>query len=250
MDNSFKKDTFAIAVGMCLVALFFGSLGYPIWLGALIGFFGGYLTRIIEEPQKIAWAAKTAWRNIVGCKPPENWKIRVEAIIWATIGINGLIAYTIAPLMTWAILGNGSVIKTHLPTLLALSMICSLMPAALIYFTYDNELHKTARLLGKHCNVIAIPFYAAYFTILWTWKAVIKLPFLFAVSLRFTRTFLLLVHSRDAVACGIYGCAFGTGISLFGPANPVLLLVSVVVGALTGATMRRVVLYLLQPQSA
>lgn len=265
MESSFKKDAFAIAVGIFLGTMFFRSLEYSLWMGALIGFIAGYLARIITEPNRVVWAAKTAWRKTIEWRPATDWKERLIAGLYGTCMAGGILSVLISlpfalaaynppsepDFLTQIVIQfyKNSFLVGYIGVTVAAHFLALLIFVPFTYMTYNTAMDATAKNTARYCNFFALHYYAVKLPIVGLWKLIVSIPMVFTTSWRFAKIFLFLVHSSNAMACGVYAC-IGVGIvAILVPANPVLLAVSMIVGGIAGAGMRRVVLYLLQPQT-
>lgn len=269
VQGDFGKDALAIALGMFfgLVAAYaFELQGVQLLVGAPVGALMGYLARMLMEPERIKWAAKTAWRKVINWHPKPDWKERVEggAAIGLSIGGGISLVLLMVSILVYSIYSIDEpllAIKICLIYLIGGSVASVFSAILFIPAEYFNECpvaDQFTRNAGWLFNMFTAPFTAVIlpFVLLfnlthWCWENrqwLAKTAREVAVrAASFIKVFVLLVHSDHFSACGSWA-AIGVIVAILTvPLTIPAILVSVTIGGLVGAGMRQIVLMLLTP---
>lgn len=248
--NLFWKDAMAMFFGMFFGAMLAHSAGCYWLVGVLAGGGIGYLSRLIQEPERVVWAARTAWQKTVSWEPDKEWwRLFLATNFYATM-FSGGAASPLAGLVGICVVAQITLI-TLIPAIVgylvgvALALLFALV-IAILFFLLDIETTEELKRHFRQRKDLAWRYNAVtiyYRLLIWT-------VFGIKTILGFVKSFVILVHSERFTACGAYSIIGALGIYIYIPYQPALMAIVAVAGALLGAILRRVVLRILEPSSA
>lgn len=264
------KDALAIGLGFFfgLVAAYaFELRGVQLLVGAPVGALMGYLARMLMEPERVKWAAKTAWRKTTELRPKPDWRERIVIGVRVGLATGGIGGILISVISVSAVLsgkgselplGNlvgGSSLLAYCASFIAMTLLAIPLDILLVYCLFDSPNSRETIYFvwfAKNFNAIAIHYHAVRFLLIGLYKTAIFLeyiPAIVKVILKLTKTFLLFVHSDHFSACGSWAAVGVIVTILTVPLTVPSILISSVIGGLVGAGMRQVVLMLLAPEN-
>ncbi|MBI2056307.1 MAG: hypothetical protein HYT37_02915 [Candidatus Sungbacteria bacterium] len=252
-DTAFRKDVFAMFVGMALGAMLAHAVGYLWFLGILSGGALGYVVRMLTEPERIKYAGKRAWQTIVGSLAV-NWKQRMISDFYCGIGFGGILGIYSGSVSL--ISGEDPYFGIQNPLVryglyTIASNVIAVFFSLLILYPVNAEEPEGANIFmrfGVNFNSVAIHYYILRWLgigVAWMFYRLTYIPSLCGHGWRFLKSFFRFVHSEDFTACGLYGLAGAVIIFFTVPYNAGFILLAAAVGAFVGAAMRRVVAHTL-----
>lgn len=272
MDGNLVKDVVAIALGSFLGASLAHSFGQMWAVGVFFGGAVGYLVRLFTEPRRIAWAARAAWWRTIGWRPKHGWQERSKIALQFAVALGGccgvmllFVLWLVAardPSYAAMFISPGGFLFAYGVAMGPFTILWGLVFLALglppvdrstgayVFMSPNMPIGRAAWLL----NPVVIPFTIVVYVVSCIVKglmvAVRSSPDVVRTVGMFLKTFLVLVHSNDFTACGTYALVGGVIIFLYvSPAISGTLPAAVVCGA-AGALMRRVVVRVLNVETA
>ena len=251
------KDWVSIALGG-LIGVSAGYQWQEMWLfGLLGGGFAGYLTWMLTEPQRSASAARRAWQSTFAWRPKPDWRMRLAKGFCLGIAAGGVFTLFIGLLDVHGVFS----FRGYVFLCASITLFLTLVTVARDYFseTPISPITKDLIWAAILCNPLTIwlgmPLIALYGfgrAAMIGWRRrheiIAAIGMGFSKGWQFAKSFIILVHTPDFTACGVY--ALTLGVIVFWTISPQLtaIIPAMIVGGGVGALMRQVVIRTLRTE--
>lgn len=279
--ENFVKDAIAIGSGACLGTFVAYALEIFWFFGILIGGASGYVFRLLLDPERILWAGRAAWKQLLSAlqkmkkrwTPVPGWENRIVPYLYSSLALGGFAGVFVGGISFWVYIFfeemNVTVsgcIETYVFGAFSTASVVMLTAIDGAFFPLENykreftkgEIRRDAG-WALYFNIIAIHFTIIYGVLgglfllgLFAFRYIAKIPrallILLQIALLFLKHFIRIVHSETYTSCALYA-AVVTFLAFFTASrDPLFLTAAWAAGGIMGAGMRRVVLSWLPPE--